>query len=422
MTGCKSLGQEETGEGHTGEGGFKRNMKTFDSLDLEGKRVFVRVDFNVPVTKEGQVGDDLRIRAVLPTIRGIMEKGGRVALASHLGRPKGKVAPEFSLKPVAEHLSHLLGMAVPLAPDCVGDAVEKMVATMKNGEVLMLENLRFHAEEEKNDRSFSEELARLADAYVNDAFAVSHRAHASVHGITEIVKYCAAGYQLEKEIRYFKQAMEEPKRPLAIIVGGAKVSTKIGVLENLFSRADYLIIAGAMANTFLKTQGKSVGRSLVEDDHIETAARLLKAANEKGVKVYLPVDAMVAPSLTVCGDVQQVPVDHVPADMQILDVGSKTVELFKSVLRSCGTIVWNGPLGAFETPPFHKGTFAIAEFLGNLKALTVIGGGDSAAAVKLAGMDEKVSYVSTGGGAFLEMMEGKTLPGIAALEECIKRG
>ncbi|NLI81753.1 MAG: phosphoglycerate kinase [Deltaproteobacteria bacterium] len=397
-------------------------MKTFENLDLEGKRVFVRVDFNVPLSGDGRVSDDLRIRSALPTLEGIGKRGGKVVVASHLGRPKGKVVQEFTLKPVAEHLSSLLGKPVPLVSDCVGQEVEKSVAGLRGGEFLMLENLRFHGEEEKNDPGFSEQLANLADVYVNDAFAVSHRAHASVHGITRFVKCCAAGYQLEKEIRYFKQALEDPRRPLAIVVGGAKVSTKIGVLEHLLSKADFLIIGGAMANTFLKTQGKPVGKSLVEDDHIETAARLLKAANEKGVKVYLPVDAVVASSLTVCGDVQQVTVEHVPPDMQILDVGSRTVEMYKSILRSCGTVVWNGPLGVFETPPFHKGTYALAEFLADLDVLTVIGGGDSAAAVRLAGVEEKVGYVSTGGGAFLEMMEGKTLPGVAALEECIRRG
>lgn len=396
-------------------------MKTIDSLDLQGKRVFIRVDFNVPLDKQGAVSDDLRIRAVLPTIRKVIEGGGKAILASHLGRPKGKVAPEFSLKPVAEYLSRLLGRPVPLAPDCVGPQVETLVAAMSPGDVLMLENLRFHGEEEKDDPEFSRLLAGLADVYVNDAFAVSHRAHASVHGILSHVRTCAAGYQLEKEIRYYNQAMETPKRPLAMIIGGAKVSTKIGVLENLMSRADYLIIGGAMANTFLKTQGKETGTSLVEDEHLETAARLLKTAHERGVKVYLPVDAVVAPSLTVCGDVRQVSVDSVPPDMQMLDVGSKTIDLFKSVLQQCSTIVWNGPVGAFETPPFHKGTFALAQFLGGLDALTVVGGGDSAAAAKLAGVDQKVGYVSTGGGAFLEMLEGKVLPGVAALHGCLDR-
>ena len=396
-------------------------MKTLDDLDVAGKRVFIRVDFNVPLDKERNVKDDLRIRAILPSLLKVIEKGGRAVLASHLGRPKGKISAEFSLKPVAEYLSKLIGRPVPLAPDCMGAEVEALVAGLRDGEVILLENLRFHPEEEKNDDGFSRQLAALADVYVNDAFAVSHRAHASVHGITKHVGVCVAGYQLEKELRYFQLAMIEPKRPLAMIIGGAKVSSKIGILENLMGKVDYLIIGGAMANTFLKAQGKSVGKSLVEDDHIATAARLLITANERGVKVYLPVDAVVASSLESCGDVAWVGVDQVPDDVQILDVGPKTIEVYESVLKTCGTIVWNGPLGAFETRPFHKGTFAMAEFLAKSDALTVVGGGDSAAAVKQAGVEDKVGYVSTGGGAFLEMLEGITLPGVAALQECCDR-
>lgn len=396
-------------------------MKTLDNVDLAGKRVFMRVDFNVPLDKEGRVKDDLRIRAVLPSIRKVIDSGGKLILASHLGRPKGKVVSEFSLRPVCDYLSKLLERPVSLAPDCVGGEVEALVSKLKPSDVLLLENLRFHPEEEKNDEGFARELAALADLYVNDAFAVSHRAHASVHAITRFIGICVSGYQLQHEIEYFHKAMDEPKRPLAMIIGGAKVSTKIGILEHLITKADYLLIGGAMANTFLKAQAKDVGKSLVEDEHMATAAGLLKKAHGRGVKVFLPVDAVVAASLGSCGDVQQVPVEKVPSGTQILDVGTKTVEVFKSILQSCKTIVWNGPLGAFETPPFDKGTFAIAEFLGNLDALTVIGGGDSAAAVRQAGLDWKVSYVSTGGGAFLEMLEGITLPGIAALEECERR-
>ncbi|MGA7876572.1 MAG: phosphoglycerate kinase [Desulfoferrobacter sp.] len=396
-------------------------MRTLDNVDVAGKRVFIRVDFNVPLDKERHVTDDLRIRAVLPTIKKVLEGGGKAVLASHLGRPKGKVVDEFSLKPVGEYLSGLLDREVPVAPDCVGDEVEKQVSRLKDGDLILLENLRFHAGEEKNDEGFSKQLASLAEIYVNDAFAVSHRAHASVHGITRFVPLCAAGYQLEKEIKYYRQAMEEPKRPVAMVIGGAKVSTKIDVLENLIDKVDFLLIGGAMANTFLKAQGNAVGKSLVEDDHMETATRLLEEAKKKGVKVYLPVDVVVAKSLESTDDVRQVPVGKVPSDDKILDVGTETIEVFESVLQKCSTIVWNGPLGAFETHPFQKGTFALAEYLGNLDALTVVGGGDSAAAVKEAKVDDKVSYVSTGGGAFLEMLEGKTLPGIAALEECAKR-
>ncbi len=393
-------------------------VRRLDTLDLGGKRVFVRVDFNVPLDQERRVKDDLRIRAVLPTIRRIVDLGGKVILASHLGRPKGKVAPESSLKPVADYLSSLLDCPVPLAPDCVGDVVKDMVGKMSPGDVLLLENLRFHPGEEKNDEAFSRQLAELADVYVNDAFAVSHRAHASVHGITRLVPVCAAGVQLEKEIEYFHKSMEEPRRPVAMVIGGAKVSTKIELLRNLMDKAEYLLIGGAMANTFLKAQGKAVGESMVEDDFLLTAKDLLSRAAEKGVKVCLPVDAVVAPSLDAPDAAQEVSVDAIPEDRRILDVGPKTLEAFKSVLRGCLTVVWNGPLGVFERPPFHKGTFGLAEFLGDLDALTVIGGGDSAAAVRQAGADKKVSYVSTGGGAFLEMLEGKKLPGIEALEAC----
>ncbi len=396
-------------------------MKTLDDVEPAGKRVFLRVDYNVPLDKERQVKDDLRIQASLPSIKKIIHDGGKAIIASHLGRPKGKFAEEFSLKPVAEYLSRLLGQPVRMAPDCIGEAVSGQVAAMKNGDVLLLENLRFHPGEERDEEEFSKQLAQLAEIYVNDAFAVSHRAHASVHGITRLVGICAAGYQLEKEVAYFRKSMEDPQRPLAMIIGGAKISTKIELLENLITKADYMIIGGAMANTFLKAQGKEVGNSLVENDHIETALRLIEKARKRNVGVFLPVDAVVSSNIESSGEARQVSVDSVPLDTQILDVGSGTIEVFESVLKNCLTIVWNGPLGAFEKPPFQMGTFALAEFLGKLKALTIVGGGDSAAAVKQAGAAEKMSYVSTGGGAFLELLEGKTLPGIAALEECSKR-
>jgi phosphoglycerate kinase len=393
-------------------------MKSLDDIDLKGKRVFMRVDFNVPLDQEQRVTDDLRIRAVLPSIGKVLDTGGRLILASHLGRPKGKPVDAFSLKPVAEYLNGLLGRTVDFVHDCIGPEVKEAVSQLGNGELIILENLRFHPEEEKNDPEFSRQLAELCDVYVNEAFSASHRAHASVEGITHFVPVCAAGYQLRKELEYFEKALGNPERPLAIVIGGAKVSSKIGVLENIISRADYLIIGGAMANTFFKAQGKQVGKSLVEDDYIETAARLLESAKTKGVKVFLPVDAVVAVSKESCGDVRQVMIDKVPQDTQILDIGSQSIEVFESVLKNCKTVVWNGPMGVFETPPFNKGTFALAGFLGSLDALTVIGGGDSAAAVKQANMDDKVSYVSTGGGAFLELMEGIKLPGVTALEDC----
>jgi phosphoglycerate kinase len=393
-------------------------VKTLDDLDLKGKRVFTRVDFNVPLDRERRVKDDLRIRAVLPSIRKVIDSGGRLILASHLGRPKGKVADEFSLRPVAEYLSNLLGKRIPLVPDCVGPEVEKQVSLLIEGDALLLENLRFHPEEEKNDPEFSRRLAELADIYVNEAFAVSHRAHASVEGITRFVPVCAAGYQLQKEIEYFKKVMDNPQRPLAIIVGGMKVSTKLGLLENLIPKIDCLIIGGAMANTFFKAEGKEVGKSLVEDDYIETAAQLLESANKTGVKVFLPVDAVVAADAESGEDVRQVSIDKVPKDTMILDIGAQSVQVFESALQSCKTIIWNGPMGVFETPPFNKGTFALAEFMGSLRVLTVVGGGDSAAAIRQAHAENKVSYVSTGGGAFLELLEGKDLPGVSALERC----
>jgi len=397
-------------------------MKTLDEVQLSGKRTFLRVDYNVPLDKQLQVKDDLRILATLPSIKKIIDSGGKAILASHLGRPKGKVVKEHSLRPVGEYLSKLMGQPVLMVSDCIGEKVRNQVSEMKNGEVLLLENLRFHLGEELDDEDFSRQLAELADVYVNDAFAVSHRAHASVHGITRFVGVCAAGYQLQKEVAYFRKSMEDPQRPLAMVIGGAKISTKIELLENLISKVDYMIIGGAMANTFLKAQGKEVGKSLVEDDHLQTAVHLLEKAGQRGVRLLLPVDVVVSTNLSSPSDVRQVPVDQVPPDTQILDVGSKTIEVFESVLKNCPTIVWNGPLGAFENPPFQMGTFALAQFLGSLKALTVVGGGDSAAAVKQAGVSDKVSYVSTVGGAFLELLEGKTLPGIAALEECSRRG
>jgi phosphoglycerate kinase len=396
-------------------------MRFLDDLDLRGKRVLMRVDFNVPLDKNRQVTDDTRVQAILPSLQKLLDNRARIILASHLGRPKGKVVAEMSLKPLADHLGRILDRPVLLAPDCVGPEVTKMVDGLQAGQVLLLENLRFHPEEEQNDEGFSQALASLADVYVNDGFAVSHRAHASVHGITRYIKVCAGGYQLQREITYFHKAFDHPERPLAVVIGGAKVSSKIGVLEHIIPKVDHLFIGGAMANTFLKAQGIAVGASLVEDDLLDTARELLRKATLSGVTVSLPVDAVVAAGIEDGANAREVDIDKVPAGSQVLDVGPKTVAQYTKALQSCKTIVWNGPLGVFETPPFQKATFALAEFLGTTSALTVVGGGDSAAAVNKAGVAGKVSYVSTGGGAFLEMMEGKVLPGIAALEECAQR-
>ena len=396
-------------------------MKFLDDVDLKGKRVLMRVDFNVPLDKNRQVTDDKRIQAVVPSLRKLLKEQCRVVLASHLGRPKGKVVAEMSLQPVADSLSGLIGRPVTVAPDCIGPEVTRLVEALQPGQVLLLENLRFHPEEEQNDPGFSQALASLCDVYVNEGFAVSHRAHASVHGITSYAKICAGGYQLQQEISTFHKAFDHPQRPVAVVIGGAKVSSKIGVLTNILPTTEHLFIGGAMANTFLKARGLTVGASLVEDEYLDTARDLLGQAAKAGVTVHLPVDVVVATSLDDGAHAREVSVDGIPPGMQALDVGPQTVAQFTAALKTCRTIVWNGPLGVFETPPFHQATFALAEFLGSAQALTVIGGGDSAAAVKKAGVADKVSYVSTGGGAFLEMMEGKVLPGIAALEECARR-
>ena len=396
-------------------------MKRLDEIKFAGKKVFLRADFNVPLSKDGKVTDDTRIRATLPTIQKIINDGGRLIVASHLGRPKGKPSSEFSLKPVAETLSKLLNKPVPLAPDCVGETVQQMIQNMKDGELIMLENLRFHAEEEKNDPEFARSLARGIDVYVNDAFAVSHRAHASVHAIVRFVLECAAGYQLQQELDYYHRALEAPQRPMGFVIGGAKVSTKIGVLEHLLPKCDIMIIGGAMANTFLKVLGKNVGKSLVEDEYLNTARDFLEKAKARGVKVLLPEDVVIAPSQESSPeDCRQVAIEDMPDDAMIFDIGEKTLATWRDALSRCKTIVWNGPVGMFEKPQFAKGTMELAKFIAGLDALTVAGGGDTVSALHQAGTYEKMSYVSTGGGAFLEMLEGKELPGVAALKDCGK--
>jgi len=396
-------------------------MKRLDEIKFAGKKVFLRADFNVPLSKDGKVTDDTRIRATLPTIQKIINDGGRLIVASHLGRPKGKPSSEFSLKPVAETLSKLLNKPVSLAPDCVGETVQQMIQNMKDGELIMLENLRFHAEEEKNDPEFARSLARGIDVYVNDAFAVSHRAHASVHAIVRFVLECAAGYQLQQELDYYHRALEAPQRPMGFVIGGAKVSTKIGVLEHLLPKCDIMIIGGAMANTFLKVLGKNVGKSLVEDEYLNTARDFLEKAKTRVVEVLLPEDVVIAPSQESSPeDRRQVAIEDMPDDAMIFDIGEKTLTRWRDALSKCKTIVWNGPVGMFEKPQFAKGTMELAKFIAGLDALTVAGGGDTVSALHQAGTYEKMSYVSTGGGAFLEMLEGKELPGVAALKDCGK--
>ena len=391
-------------------------MKTLKELELAGKRVLVRVDFNVPMNESGEITDDLRIRTVLPTLRYLVEQRARVIICTHMGRPKGQRVEKFSLAPVAALTAEMLGRPVPLAPDCIGDEVAAAVAALKDGDCLMLENLRFHPEEEKNDAAFSRQLAAVADVYVNDAFAVSHRAHASVVGVTAHVPEKAAGFLLQKEMEYFQRAIGTPQRPLVAIVGGAKVSGKLEALQNMLGRVDRMIIGGAMANTFLKSQGYNVGASKVEDDLLETARQLLVQARAQGIKVYLPVDVIAADRFAPDAVSKQVTIQDIPDNWMALDIGPASVVLFNEALADAKTIVWNGPMGAFEMAAYARGTMALAHTVASSHALSVTGGGDSNAAVKQSGEAENISYMSTGGGAFLMLMEGKELPGIKALD------
>ena len=391
-------------------------MKTLKDLELAGKRVLVRVDFNVPMNESGEITDDLRIRTALPTLRYLVEQRARVIICTHMGRPKGQRVEKFSLAPVAALTAEMLGRPVPLAPDCIGDEVAAAVAALKDGDCLMLENLRFHPEEEKNDAAFSRQLAAVADVYVNDAFAVSHRAHASVVGVTAHVPEKAAGFLLQKEMEYFQRAIGTPQRPLVAIVGGAKVSGKLEALQNMLGRVDRMIIGGAMANTFLKSQGYNVGASKVEDDLLETARQLLVQAREQGIKVYLPVDVIAADRFAPDAVSKQVTIQDIPDNWMALDIGPASVVLFNEALADAKTIVWNGPMGAFEMDAYARGTMALAHTVASSHALSVTGGGDSNAAVKQSGEAENISYMSTGGGAFLMLMEGKELPGIKALD------
>ncbi len=390
-------------------------MRNIRDLDIKEKRILIRVDFNVPLDGQGNITDDTRIRGVLPTLNHALDEKGKIIIMSHLGRPKGQRLPEFSLAPAAKRLGRLLDKEVKLAPDCIGPEVEKMIAAMKPGEILLLENLRFHREEQDNDAAFSAKLAELADVYVNDAFAVAHRAHASVEGVTHHFSECAAGFLLQKEMDYFHRSVAEPRRPLVAIIGGAKVSSKLGALRNLMDRVDKMIIGGAMANTFLAAMGYQVGKSLLEEDLVETAKSLMDTAQQQNVKLYLPVDCIVADRFDPQAETKQTTAQEVPAEWMILDIGPATTMLFHEALETAKTIIWNGPMGAFEMDAFSRGTMAMVEHVASSHALTIVGGGDTDVAVHKAGETNNISYMSTGGGAFLMLMEGKELPGVVAL-------
>ncbi|MEO1210945.1 MAG: phosphoglycerate kinase [Cyanobacteria bacterium J06638_20] len=403
----------------------KKSIASLTEADLQGKVVLVRADFNVPLDDAGGISDDTRIRAALPTISYLTEKGAKVVLTSHFGRPKGddfaaRVSDKFRLTPVAKRLSELLNQEVAKPDDCVGDAVTSAVAGMQPGQVLLLENVRFHPEEEKNAPEFAKQLASVADLYVNDAFGTAHRAHASTAGVAEYLKPAVAGFLIEKELQYLQSAIDNPQRPLAAIIGGSKVSSKITVIESLLEKVDKLLIGGGMIFTFYKAQGLSVGKSLVEDDYVELAKTLQVKAKEKGVELLLPTDVVVADNFAADANTQTVSVDNIPDGWMGLDIGPDAVEAFKTALADCKSVVWNGPMGVFEFEKFAKGTEAIANTLADLTktgTTTIIGGGDSVAAVEKVGVAEQMSHISTGGGASLELLEGKTLPGIAALND-----
>ena len=396
------------------------NKLSIDKVELKNKKVLVRVDFNVPLDEKLNVTNDIRIVGSLPTIKKIINSGGKAILMSHLGRPKGEHKPEFSLKPAAKRLSELLGKEVKLAPDCIGADTEKMVNEMKSGDVILLENLRFHKQEEKNDPDFAKQLAQLGDVYINDAFGSAHRAHASTEGVTKFIKNCAAGYLMQKELDYLGNALANPKRPYCAILGGAKISGKIDVINNLLDKVDSLVIGGGMAFTFFKAEGKEIGKSLQEAEKLDLAKELLQKVKSSKIKFLLPIDVVVADEFKNESPSKVVSVDNIPTDKMGLDIGPETIKLFSNQLMKSKTIVWNGPMGVFEMDNFVKGTFAIAETLAKATdngAVTVIGGGDSAAAISKAGLEKKVSHVSTGGGASLEFLEGKVLPGVAALND-----
>lgn len=397
----------------------KKTLASLSAADISGKRAFVRVDFNVPVDDQGNITDDTRIRAALPTIQDLTQKGAKVILASHFGRPKG-VDDKLRLTPVAKRLSELLGQEVVKTDDCIGDETAAKVAALQNGQVLLLENVRFYKEEEKNDPEFAKKLAANADFYVNDAFGTAHRAHASTEGVTHYLSPAVGGYLIEKELQYLQSAIEEPQRPLAAIIGGSKVSSKIGVIETLLEKCDKLIIGGGMIFTFYKARGLDVGKSLVEEDKLELARTLEAQAKEKGVTFLLPTDIVSADKFAPDANATTVSIENIPADGMGLDIGPDSVKVFQEALADCKTVIWNGPMGVFEFDKFAVGTEAIAHTLaeiGKTGTTTIIGGGDSVAAVEKVGLADQMSHISTGGGASLELLEGKVLPGIAALND-----
>jgi len=393
---------------------------SIDKVSLKGKRVLVRVDFNVPLDENLQITDDIRITSALPTIKKIISDGGQCILMSHLGRPKGGPNPKYSLKPVAIRLGRLMDKDVKFAPDCIGEQVKAIVNSLVNGDVLLLENLRFHTEEEKNDPAFAKQLAELGDVYINDAFGSAHRAHASTEGVTKFIKVCAAGYLMQKELDYLGEAISNPVRPFTAILGGSKISGKIDVIENLLPKVDNLLIGGGMAYTFYKAMGYEIGTSLLEAEKVELAKEMLVKFETSKAKVILPKDNVVAAEFKNDSQSSVVDADKIPATKMGLDIGPKTIEEFKDVILKSKTVIWNGPMGVFEFDNFAKGTDTIAAALAEATtkgAVTVIGGGDSASAIKKAGLDDKVSHVSTGGGASLEFLEGKVLPGVEALND-----
>ena len=392
------------------------NKLSIDELNIKGKKVFIRVDFNVPFDDNLRITDDSRIRSTVPTINYAIDEGAKVILASHLGRPKGKPDPRYSLAPVAKRLQRLLDKEVIFATDCIGPQVENLVSKMKDGDVLLLENLRYHAEEEKNDEDFAKNLAKIADFFVNDAFGTAHRAHASTVGIAKFLP-SAAGFLMKKEIEYLKGVVENPIRPFVAVLGGAKVSGKIGVLEHLEDKVDKVLVGGGMAFTFIKAMGYEVGDSLVEADMLETAQRIRKKLKNAGIKFYLPVDCVISQTLEPGAETKIVPTLEIPKGWKALDIGPATVKLFSEALENAKTILWNGPMGVFEIDAFSRGTFSIAHAVADAYALTIVGGGDTDLAVHRAGVTNALSFISTGGGASLQLLEGKELPGIAALTD-----